>query len=866
MKPASSLWIDLRDHRPELAPRLGGKAASLQRMAAFGLPVPPGFTLLADAFYAWVAVADLEGPLDAVRRALATGEPPATVDALAEALVAAGRAAPLPPPVEAALQAGVAHAGQAELWAVRSSGELEDGEAASFAGMYETVLDVEPAGLAAAVRECWLSLFSPRSLRYLADRELDPARLGMAVVVQAMVPADYSGVCFTVDPVRGDEDVALVELVPGRGDALVEGRRAPSRLRLHRDGEGGEHDFQADVPPAARTGLTRQLREQLLPRAERFQEEVGLPLDIEFVVRGQETFLVQARPITRVGFGPEVGEWTNADFNEGGVSSGPCCQFMWSLYDFIWRNTLPEYLYRIGILEERRRNVRWARVFFGVPYWNVGEIKRGLRKVPGFDEQNFDEDLGIEKDYPGGPWRTPTTIRTVLRALPILLFMYREFGRQARESRALLADFPRVLGKYADLDLDETSDEVFFELYRQLVLDDYARVEGTYFMTIFNSSNAKLEFKGQLDSLNAGRDEPVSYLDLMSGMRGLKTLASVHDLHRLAGEVVARRRWREDLEAGTPEEAAARLAAGEGAPGLQEAFAAYLEDFAHHSRKELDPRVPRWHEEPAFVLELLRDAVRAYDPDRDPTRLEDQQHARFQEARARAREAYGWRRPSWWLFDLALRRTRSYCWLREEVRDRSTRLYAQIRRYALEMGRRLVGRGVLEAVEDVFYLPFLEHLRAARGDRTAAEVRAAVRENRSYLARFARFRPPGDIGAGLRPRRQPKPGALLLSGVGGAPGVARGRARVVRSLAEAHRVERGDVLVAEFTDPGWTPLLERVSAVVTEVGGVLSHAAVIAREYGVPAVLSVRGATDAIADGVEVEVDGDAGEVRVLAP
>jgi phosphohistidine swiveling domain-containing protein len=833
-------------------------------MAAAGMPVPPGFALLADAFYAWVAVAELRGPLEELQRAIAEGAPASQVDARAEALVAAGRAAELPGPVEAALRDGLVSAGEAGLFAVRSSGELEDGEAASFAGMYDTLLDVEPAGVPAAVRECWLSLFTPRSLRYLADRSLDPARLGMAVVVQAMVPADFSGVCFTVDPLRGDEEVALVELVPGRGDALVEGRRAPSRLRLHRDGEGSEHDFQPDVPPEARTSLTRRIREGLLPLADSLCQEVGLPLDIEFVVRGEEVFLVQARPITRVGFGPEVGEWTNADFNEGGVSSGPCCQFMWSLYDFIWRNTLPEYLWRIGILEERRRPVRWARVFFGVPYWNVGEIKRCLRKVPGFDEQNFDEDLGIEKDYPGGPWKTPTTLRTVLRALPILVFMYREFGRQARESRALLSDFPRVIGKYADIHLEETSDEVFFEMYRQLVLEDYAHVEGTYFMTIFNSSNAKLEFKGQLDSLNAGRSDPVSYLDLMSGMRGLKTLASVHELHGLAGEVVRQPAWRRALEEGTPEDAARRLAAREGPAALWDAVEEYLYDFAHHSRKELDPRVPRWHEEPAFVLELLRDAVRAYDPARDPARLEDQQHARYQAARARAEQAYGWNRLSWWFFDLALRRTRNYCWLREEVRDRSTRLYAQIRRYALDAGRRLAARGVLADADDVFYLPFLDQLRGARGDRTAAEVRAQAEENRTYLARFARFRPPGDIGAGLRARRQARPGAVELSGVGGAPGVARGRARVLRSLDEAHRVERGDVLVAEFTDPGWTPLLERVSAVVTEVGGVLSHAAVIAREYGVPAVLSVRGATQVVRDGAEVEVDGDAGEVRVL--
>jgi pyruvate,water dikinase len=139
-----------------------------------------------------------------------------------------------------------------------------------------------------------------------------------------------------------------------------------------------------------------------------------------------------------------------------------------------------------------------------------------------------------------------------------------------------------------------------------------------------------------------------------------------------------------------------------------------------------------------------------------------------------------------------------------------------------------------------------------------------VETNRSYLESFRNFEAPREVGARFRPRpRDMDVGKRILTGVGGAPGCAQGPAKVVRDLSESGKVERGDILVAQFTDPGWTPLLEHVSGVVTEVGGVLSHAAVISREYGVPAVLSVRDVTRLLHDGVQVEVDGDRGQVRL---
>lgn len=847
---------------------LGGKAAGLHRLRARGAPVPAGFTLTTASFAAVLAANQLGGAARGVRDALAAGD---RADAVARGRELADRlaAAEVGSEVAAALADGLAGLGPPGPLAVRSSGVLEDAEGASFAGLHDTFLEVEPEEVGRKVVRCFASIFGERVLGYLADRRVAPDELAMAVVVQRMVPCDFAGVLFTLDPTTGREERALVELVPGTGEALVSGRVDPARVAFEEAPDAGtfrvaEETWTAGVSREARGALRDLLLAELLPRARDLAVAEGLPLDIEFGVAAGELHLLQARPITAVAFAPELGEWTNADFNEGGVSAGVCSPFMWSLYDLIWETHLPEYLVRIGLMPpDEVPGHHWGRTFFGVPYWNVGAVKAALERVPGYDERNFDEDLGIEKDYgPEGPRGTPTTPGTLLRGIGVLVRMYREFGRQRVATEELLRDFEALEARWLGIDLEAAEDGLLFDLYEELVRLEYVRVEGTYFMTIFNSSNAKLEFKSSLDALNADRAEPVPYLDLMSGMRGLRTLESAHDLHRLIAGLRADPEAVRILEGEDLPALVARVAAGPGSDDPLAPVAAYVRKHAHHSRRELDPRVPRWGEDLEFVVARVRQALREYDPARDPEALEDAQHARYLAARARMDAACGWNALRRWWLGSALDRTRGYCWLREETRDRSTRMYRIVRHYTLEVARRLEARGVLAHVDDVFHLAWHEILAAIRGDRGAAEVRELVEARRAWAARWARFPAPREIGAGFRRAPEPEDAGGVLRGVGGAPGVARGPAAVVRDLEESGKLRRGDVLVAEFTDPGWTPLLGMVAAVVTEVGGVLSHAAVIAREYGVPAVLSVRGATRRLADGRELEVDGGRGEVR----
>jgi pyruvate,water dikinase len=263
---------------------------------------------------------------------------------------------------------------------------------------------------------------------------------------------------------------------------------------------------------------------------------------------------------------------------------------------------------------------------------------------------------------------------------------------------------------------------------------------------------------------------------------------------------------------------------------------AVVERFRHRGRRELDLRAPRWDEDREWVSALLEDA---------PAVDEVAARRTFEEARAAALAALPRRKHRTFL--RKLERVRTFVWLREEMRDLSSRMYYLIRRHGLEIA---AGRGI---GDDIFFMSFAEIL---------ADDRSGVARNREIYESYRNFKAPNEIGSRFEFSAQPPAGAL--SGIGASRGVARGVAHVARSVEEALGAGRGAILVCPFTDPGWTPVLGRVAGVVTETGGLLSHAAVICREYGIPAVLGVPAATDRIPHGSRIAVHGQEGFAELL--
>jgi phosphohistidine swiveling domain-containing protein len=817
----------------------GGKGAGLARLLEARLPVPEGVVVTAPSCAALLLGAGAAGAsAELARRARGPAAP--DEERWLASVRAAISSAPLPTGLAEALREALGPALSDPL-AVRSSGTVEDGAEASFAGQFESRLGVQgEAALHVALKACLASLFTPRLVAYLRAQgpslpRDDPP--GLAVVVQRLVAADAAGAMFTVNPLTGREEETVVEAVTGPGEGHASGTvpadrfvvdvaagRLVSRERARRAGEATLDDAQ--VLALAELGA-------------RAQEHLGLPLDLEWVRAGGELALVQARPITRIHFASDLGEWTTADFRDGGVSSGPCSPLLASLYELAFERSMPAYLRSLGLLARGHR-ARWFRVFFARPYWNVAEVKAAVAPLPGFVERNFDEDLGIEPTYPGPGRSTPTRPATVLRALPVLFRLRRGYRRRLAANARFLAGFPARLAPF-DLDvaaLGALPPDRLGDGLSRLVGDLYLGTETSYFETIYNTSNAKLDFS--VPFARARARTPIDYGRLVGGLRDLSHLRPLADLHATLRGI--------------------RDAGREVTLDDAEAFA---RRWAWHGRRELDLAAPRWPEDLPFVLAMMKRALEAWRPGDHPAAAAEAQHAAHLAERSRALSAL--RGPlARASFRGALARLRRFTFEREEMRDRSSRVYAVVRRWALEAGRRLAAAGALPEPEAVFALRQEDLLAAVQGRLPPAEVARRARAGQRMLRSYRNFANPNEIGARHELAPAPRaPAGPLLRGTACSPGRARGRARVIRSLEQAGRLGTGDVLVTAFTDPGWTPLFPGLGAVVTETGGLLSHAAVIAREYGIPAVLAVSGATRAIPDGAWVAVDGGAGTVSL---
>ncbi|KAB2667160.1 MAG: hypothetical protein DVB31_08270 [Verrucomicrobia bacterium] len=651
--------------------------------------------------------------------------------------------------------------------AVRSSASAEDGRDVSFAGQFRSFLNLRTAGeVESAMQACRESVHAPSVADYCRRNAIDPDSLSMGVIVQRMVQPELAGVVFTVNPSTGAEEI-VIEACEGLADELLAGRKPA---------------LPPDHP------LVRRHAPGIGEVARAIQRHFGAPQDIEFAIESGRIHILQSRPVTRIDFAPGTGEWTNADFRDGGVSCAVCTPLMWSLYDYIWEDSLKGFLREIRLLDG---DFAAGRMFFGRPYWNLGAVKECLARLPGFVEREFDRDLGVEGHYEGDGRCTPVTLRGILRSLPTLLAIPAIWKRQDRFDRAFLAGgFDALLRRHPLPAADPTA------AFRELVHTGYRITETNYFRTIYCASLAKLSFVESFPEAD--------YPALVSALPAMKHLDPTLVLREMAA--------RGETDIGP-----------------------LLERFAHRSRRELDIRAPRWDEDPEWVSALLKQHGGAAGSDPRPA---------YEAARADSLARLPWHRRR--AFARKLDRLRHFLWLREEMRDLSSRMYHLVRRHVLAIaGQRGLG-------DDIFFMTFRE---------IVDDDRSNVARGRERHEGFRNFRAPNEIGS--RYRFEPGPVRGALRGIGASRGSARGVARVARDIEEAMHVERGSILVCPFTDPGWTPVLDRVAGVVTETGGLLSHAAVICREYGIPAVLGVPGATTRIPDRARVAVHGGGGFVEL---
>lgn len=812
-------------HEAAAAPRtlIGGKAATLARLQAAGFPVPDGVVVTA--------------------RAAGDGGSAGHPSEVAEA-----GAPSLPSEVEAALVEAL-RALDDPVVAVRSSGVAEDLGDASYAGQYASYLDVQGIdAVAEAVRACWASAHAERVVTYHA-RQGHHGAAPMAVLVQRMVPADAAGVAFTADPVTGERDCVVINAVRGTGERLVAGHVTPDSWTV-RDGDaqGGRSDEAALDEAQARA---------VAELARRVEAELGEPQDIEWALADGRVHLLQARPITRLPTPPEIepppGPWMKDTVHyKGPISPLAATAYLPRLEQGGRR------LCEAGILMEgvRQRALGWEVYAQPTPPSSDDLVRERIDAA--IDLVRNDRASELVQRWRDA-WRPEFERRIeTLRGRDLA----------ALDDEALDAQLQACLGLLDD------GQQVHFALFPPYVLAAY---------DLATTCEALLEWG------------LTSALDLVTGLSeasAAPTLALAEMADAVRADPDARRtvrEWRTDTPAAQRIEAL-QAAAPELAQQLDELLGRY-----GCAVPAYDVGDPTNGERPEPRLRLLRDLVTA---ERDPLRTREELARRRQETADRARAtmaARGATEAQRRRFEEVLARAQERWGLREE-----NLLYTDampnglIRLTALEVGRRLAERGRLRRAEDAVWLE-LDELRAAlRGEHVPGEENLSQRvERRRREHAWVRAHPGPPLYGDPPPPPPPKhelpeearylntafdwlmgleygPPAAAgngneLGGLAGSPGRTTGTARVVHDPEALHRVTPGDVLVCRLTTPAWTVAFSRVSAVVTDAGSPLSHAAIVAREHGIPAVVGTQRATQEIDDGATVTVDGAAGSVAWTA-
>ncbi len=844
------------------AREIGPKADSLRRLAEAGLPVPEARFLGCEAFREHAARAGIAGLLDA-----AAGAPldPATVaDAIA--------GTPLDPAIEARLAAWHAELGGGAV-SVRSSANAEDLPGASFAGQHGTYFVSDPAALPLRVRDCWASLFSERAVRYRERNAIPHGDVEMAVIVQRLVPATAAGVAFSADPISGADDIT-VEACIGIGEALVSGKVTPDRYVFKRDGialrsrtlaskrvrviaDPSGRLSETPVPPglAEAPAITDDVAHEVAALALRAEKLFGAPVDVEWACDGERVWLLQARPITTLkpaAAAPIV--WSNV--NTGEILPDVITPLTWSVIHGHADEIFGGMFGSLGVRIDAQKLI--GRVG-GRVYFNLSLLRDSFATLP----IDVDRILGGMQEYVEMP-ELPAPVRTRggsarLRAamsLPPYILKHRAAGAK-RFSALLRADTDAAI---AQVNAGLTAEEAH-ALFERLVSLFAGFAEGLAYMSVAMLGFGSLtmlcnrwlgdESGALANSLVAGRGDVAS---AEAGIALWRLAASARDDDAVREAVLGGRSWAETREA---------LEAA-GATRFLGQWDAFMAEHGHHRRGELEFFNPTWAEQPEYVLGMVRGYL-AHAETEDPLVAFAARARAADEAAERCRGEL--RNPlKRAIFERMLAWGRTSAGARENIKSEAVRWLAAIRRTLLVLGERLVERGALTERDDVFFLAADELTRLVAGN-ASTDWCSLIARRRAEHAYLESLSPPsivvGEWDEHTDGMRIPD-GVEVLSGISVSAGVARGPARVFLSADTEEQVQPGEILVAPFTDPGWTPYFIPAAGIVMDMGGMLSHGSIIAREYGIPAVVNVGPATRIIATGDLIEVDGDRGEVRLL--
>ncbi|WP_437999312.1 rifamycin-inactivating phosphotransferase [Sorangium sp. So ce185] len=866
--------LDLQEVDRTKAKLVGGKGANLGEVSRIeGIRVPAGFCVTTGAFQRIMGGApSIAGLLDRLS-SLEVGDRDGIRELSGELRrIIEGTA--IPEDLQEALTQALSRLGAGDAYAVRSSATAEDLPGASFAGQQDTYLNViGTQAVLQHVRRCWASLFTERAVTYRVQHGFDHRKVHMAVVVQKMVFAQAAGILFTADPVTSNRKVSSIEAGFGLGEALVSGLASADRYKV-RNGqivekaiakktlatraleEGGTEERA--IEPERQGGQV--LTDAQILRLERVGRQIeghfGHPQDIEWCLVGDELHVVQSRPITTLYPIPEAGDRGNRVYISVGhqqMMTDPMKPLGLSFFQL----AAAGHMVAAG-----------GRLFVDPTKQLASPASRdALLKLVGRSDPLIKDALSTI--IARGDFIEPSPVDPAASRPG-----QGEQGAAPSRFDAQVEDDPAIvtaLIERAQAGLEELKRDIRGKTGTALfdfILEDVQRMKKSMFgpqnmgaiMAAMNASwwlnDKMMEWLGER---NAADTLSQSVSNNVTSEMGLELL-DVADVIRPYPDVVA---YLQDVKHDGFLEELAELDGGQQA---RDAILAYLQKYGMRCAGEIDITRARWSEAPTTLVPLILSNIKNFEPHAGKRRFEQGR----QEALQRAQELLdrlrqlpdGEQKAS--EAQRMINRLRNFLGYREYPKYAIVSRYFVYKQALLQEAERLVQADVIHDLEDIYYLTFdelREVVRTHRLDDQLVSRRKAEHELHKKMTPPRVMTSDGEIVSGAYKRADLPAGALV--GLPVSSGVVEGRARVLLDMAHAD-LEAGDILVTAFTDPSWTPLFVSVKGLVTEVGGMMTHGAVIAREYGLPAVVSVENATKLIRDGQRIRVNGTDGVVEIL--
>jgi pyruvate,water dikinase len=857
--------LDLQEIDQTQVALVGGKGAHLGELSWIdGIRVPDGFCVTTDAFRRILAQApSIDDQLD--RLSPLKPDDRDAIRGLSAEIRRRLEGIAIPEDLASAITRPLARLGEQAAYAVRSSATAEDLPTASFAGQQDTYLNVVGrAAILEHVSRCWASLFTERAVTYRLRHGFDHRKVQIAVVVQQMVFPQAAGILFTADPVTSNRKVTSVEAGFGLGEALVSGLVNPDvykvrdgeivakalaakQLAIHASPAGGTHQQAIEPERQRQPALTDAQVVRLVQLGRRIEAHFGHPQDIEWCLVDDDFQIVQSRPITTLFPIPEAADPENhvyVSVGHGQMMTDPMKPLGLSLFQLTASPPMHEAGGRLFVDVTKRLASPTTRV--------------GLLEVMGRGDPLIGDALqtilergdflpSLPDDSPGGPPAdgAPDPIETDPAIVPELI------GRSQASLAALERDIRAKSGSalldFILADIQELKRILFDPRSHQVFM---GAMEASWWL------NEKLH--AWLGEKNAADTLTQSVPHNVTSEMGL-ALLDVADVIRRHPNVVAYLKNARDE--GFLDELA-KLAGGREA---RDAIRAYLEKYGMRCVGEIDITRPRWSERPATLVPMILGNIKNFEPGAGERRFaQGRQEAwkKEQELLERLRVLPDGQRKA----DETKRmidRVRTFIGYREYPKYGFVSRYFVYKQALLEEAERLVQAHVLDEKEDIFYLTLQELHDVLRTDRVDKQL---IRQREAAFTSYQALTPPrvltsdGEVVAGAYRRDDLPAGALV--GLPVSAGTIEGRARVILDIADAD-LEAGDILVTAYTDPSWTPLFVAIKGLVTEVGGLMTHGAVIAREYGLPAVVGVEHATRLIRDGQRIRVHGTDGYVEI---